>query len=314
MPDAFLLTVCGLFGLARRLLPQRRHLAGPPARVDRAAGLALSELWHRARRDRERPGALLAGPARPLPALRRPDLGALPARGAPRPPASGSGLALRFGAAWELPPYLVLAAGLVALSLIDLDHFLLPNRVLYPTGFMMAALFVIPAVVDGQGDDYLRGVLGGAAAFAVFFVIHVISPRGMGFGDVRLSFVLGFALGWLSWGHVYLGLFLGFLLGAVIGLAARSRCGCGPARTTSRSVRSSPRVRCSPSTRHAAARRRSRADARPARPLGRAERERVGTLPSCSPPLRSGSRRGSSDRLARVARVVAATRASRGFS
>ncbi|MGZ4757122.1 MAG: prepilin peptidase, partial [Acidimicrobiia bacterium] len=47
--------------------------------------------------------------------------------------------------------------------------------------------------------------------------IHVISPRGMGFGDVRLSFVLGFALGWLSWGHVYLGLFLGFLLGAVIG-------------------------------------------------------------------------------------------------
>jgi len=40
----------------------------------------------------------------------------------------------------------------------------------------------------------------------------------MGFGDVRLSFVLGMALGWLSWGHVYLGLFLGFVLGAVIGV------------------------------------------------------------------------------------------------
>jgi len=105
----------------------------------------------------------------------------------------------------------------VALSLIDLDHFLLPNRVLYPTGIAMTALFVVPAVVDGQGDAYLRGVLGGAAAFAVFFVIHLVQPRGMGFGDVRLSFVLGFALGWLSWGHVYLGLFLGFLLGAVLG-------------------------------------------------------------------------------------------------
>jgi leader peptidase (prepilin peptidase) / N-methyltransferase len=127
------------------------------------------------------------------------------------------GLAQRFGAAWELPPYLVLAAGLVALSLIDLDHFLLPNRVLYPTGFLMAGLFVVPALVDGQDGDYLRAVLGGAAAFAVFFVIHIVSPRGMGFGDVRLSFVLGFALGWLSWGHVYLGLFLGFLLGAVVG-------------------------------------------------------------------------------------------------
>jgi leader peptidase (prepilin peptidase)/N-methyltransferase len=49
------------------------------------------------------------------------------------------------------------------------------------------------------------------------FVIHLISPRGMGFGDVRLSFVLGMALGWLSWGHVALGLFIGFLLGAVVG-------------------------------------------------------------------------------------------------
>jgi leader peptidase (prepilin peptidase)/N-methyltransferase len=129
------------------------------------------------------------------------------------------GMGQRFGASWELPPYLALSAGLIALSLIDLDHFLLPNRVLYPTGFLMAALFVVPAVVDGQGDDYLRAVLGGAAAFAVFFVIHVVSPRGMGFGDVRLSFVLGMALGWLSWGQVYLGLFLGFLLGAVVGSA-----------------------------------------------------------------------------------------------
>src|SRR6478752_3757032 len=49
---------------------------------------------------------------------------------------------------------LVLPAGLVALSLIDLDHFLRPIRVLYPTGIIMAALFVIPAIVDGQGDDY----------------------------------------------------------------------------------------------------------------------------------------------------------------
>src|SRR4051812_31200426 len=43
--------------------------------------------------------------------------------------ALGVGLAQRCGSPWELPPYLVLAAGLVALSLIDLDHFLLPNRV-----------------------------------------------------------------------------------------------------------------------------------------------------------------------------------------
>jgi leader peptidase (prepilin peptidase)/N-methyltransferase len=129
------------------------------------------------------------------------------------------GMGQRFGATWEVPAYCALAAGLVALSLIDLDHFLLPNRVLYPVGFLVAGLLLVPAAVDGHWDAYLRAVEGGAAAFAVFFVIHVISPRGMGFGDVRLSFVLGMALGWLTWGHVFLGLFLGFLLGAVVGSA-----------------------------------------------------------------------------------------------
>lgn len=127
------------------------------------------------------------------------------------------GIAQRFGTTWEVPAYCALASGLIVLSLIDLDHFLLPNRVLYPTGFVFAALLVLPAVIDGQWDWYLRGIEGGAAAFGVFFVIHIVSPRGMGFGDVRLSFVLGLALGWLSWGHVFLGLFLGFLLGAVVG-------------------------------------------------------------------------------------------------
>ncbi len=129
------------------------------------------------------------------------------------------GIGQRFGATWEVPAYCALAAGLVALSLIDLDHFLLPNRVLYPVGFVFAGLLLVPAAVDGGWAAYLRGIEGGAAAFGVFFVIHVISPRGMGFGDVRLSFVLGGALGWLSWGHVFLGLFLGFLLGAVVGSA-----------------------------------------------------------------------------------------------
>jgi leader peptidase (prepilin peptidase)/N-methyltransferase len=125
----------------------------------------------------------------------------------------------RFGASWDLPPYLVLVSGLVALSLIDLDHFLLPNRVLYPTGIAMTALFGLAAILDDATDDLLRALLCGLVAFLVFFAIHVISPRGMGFGDVRLSLVLGVALGWLSWRHVYLGLFLGFLLGAVVGVA-----------------------------------------------------------------------------------------------
>jgi leader peptidase (prepilin peptidase)/N-methyltransferase len=127
-------------------------------------------------------------------------------------------MGLRFGWSWELPAYLVLVSALLALSLIDFDTFLLPDRIVYPLSASMVVLLALPAIVDDSGSDFLRALLGGLAAFAFFLTVHLIAPRGMGFGDVKLSFSLGVALGWISWGSVFLGLFLGFLLGAVIGV------------------------------------------------------------------------------------------------
>jgi leader peptidase (prepilin peptidase) / N-methyltransferase len=128
-------------------------------------------------------------------------------------------MALRFGASWELPAYLVLVSALLALALIDLDTFLLPNKIVYPLTVALVVLLALAAVLDDAGDDFVRALLGGLSAFAFFGIVHLISPRGMGFGDVKLSFSLGVALGWISWGSVFLGLFLGFLLGAVVGMA-----------------------------------------------------------------------------------------------
>ena len=127
-------------------------------------------------------------------------------------------MALRFGATWELPAYLVLVSGLLALSLIDFDTFLLPDRIVYPLSATLVVLFGLAAILDDAGSDLVRALLGGLAAFAFFLTVHLIAPRGMGFGDVKLSFSLGRARGWLSWGSVFVGLFLGFLLGAVIGV------------------------------------------------------------------------------------------------
>ncbi len=128
-------------------------------------------------------------------------------------------MALRFGWSWELPAYLVLVSALLALALIDLDTFLLPNKIVYPLAYALVVLFGLAALIGGTGDDFVRALLGGAAAFTFFGIVHLISPRGMGFGDVKLSFSLGVALGWISWGSVFLGLFLGFFLGAVVGIA-----------------------------------------------------------------------------------------------
>ena len=130
-----------------------------------------------------------------------------------------SGLALRLEDTWELPAYLVLAAALVLLSVIDLDHHVLPNRVVYPTSISVAVLLGAAAAFGGDGDAFGRGLGCGAGAFVAFFALHLISPRGLGFGDVKLSFVLGLSLGWFGVGETVLGLFLGFLYGAVIGIA-----------------------------------------------------------------------------------------------
>jgi leader peptidase (prepilin peptidase) / N-methyltransferase len=128
------------------------------------------------------------------------------------------GLALRYHDSWALPAFLAVAAGLVALSAIDLEHFLLPNRIVYPLALATLALLTLAALGDGAWDALGRAVLGGVAGMLTLGVLHLASPRSMGFGDVKLAFVLGLALGWLGWGELALGLFCGFLAGALVGV------------------------------------------------------------------------------------------------
>ena len=130
-----------------------------------------------------------------------------------------AGLALRYDDSWVLPAFLVVTAGLIALSVIDFEHFLLPNRIVYPLAVATVALLVVAAVGDGAWDTFGRALLGGVAATVALGVLHLVSPRSMGFGDVKLAFVLGLVLRWLGWEELVLGLFCGFLAGAVVGVA-----------------------------------------------------------------------------------------------
>jgi leader peptidase (prepilin peptidase)/N-methyltransferase len=129
-----------------------------------------------------------------------------------------AGVGASIGEAWVLPAFLVLAATLVVLAAIDLRHYILPNRIVAPLAVAELALLGGAAAAKGDVDPFLRSLECGAGAFVAFTVLHLISPRAMGFGDVKLSFVLGLALGWLGVGETVLGLFLGFVYGAVIGV------------------------------------------------------------------------------------------------
>jgi len=128
--------------------------------------------------------------------------------------------AARFGVDPVVPAFLLFGAALVAVAAIDLELRIIPKRIVWPV-FAAGALMIAAAAWWDRDPGRILLALGGAvAAFAVFFVIHFISPRGMGFGDVRLAALVGLFLGWLGWGHVALGLFGGFLLGSIAGVAA----------------------------------------------------------------------------------------------
>jgi leader peptidase (prepilin peptidase)/N-methyltransferase len=129
-----------------------------------------------------------------------------------------AGVAARLGEVWALPAYLVLAAVLVLLSAIDLRHYILPNRIVFPLAVAMVLLLGGAGAADGDADPLLRALACGVGAFLAFMTLHLVSPRAMGFGDVKLSFVLGLALGWFGVGETIVGLFLGFVYGAVVGM------------------------------------------------------------------------------------------------
>ncbi|HYN18153.1 MAG TPA: prepilin peptidase [Actinomycetes bacterium] len=124
------------------------------------------------------------------------------------------------GLVWAVPAYLALAFVCLVLAVIDASTRLLPNRITYPAFPIVLGLLLVASVGLGDLGRLARGLLAAAAVGAFFLALALISPRGMGLGDVKLAPTLGLALGWLSWGAVAFGVFAGFLLGALAGLAA----------------------------------------------------------------------------------------------
>jgi leader peptidase (prepilin peptidase)/N-methyltransferase len=122
--------------------------------------------------------------------------------------------------------YVLMAA---RLTVIDVRHHLLPNRIVFPSYavagvLLLGAAATQPAVEGGGGAGLfavpgLRVVAGGAALWLFYFMLRAVYPPGMGFGDVKLAGVLGLYLGFLGWGHVLAGTFAAFLFGGLWSVA-----------------------------------------------------------------------------------------------
>jgi prepilin signal peptidase PulO-like enzyme (type II secretory pathway) len=117
-----------------------------------------------------------------------------------------------------LPPLLLLV-GLIQLAYCDLTRRLLPKTLVYAVS---AAVIISGIVIAGVMHEWQRLVvasLGGVVFFAVLFMMNLMNPSWIAFGDVRLSLVIGFGLAWVSPLALLEGFFLANFFAAVVGLS-----------------------------------------------------------------------------------------------
>ncbi len=106
--------------------------------------------------------------------------------------------------------YLFIACVLTVVTFIDLEHYIIPNKIVVFTIISGIILnFIIPDLTWG---DALAGLVAGGG---VLLLLAMVSRGGMGGGDIKLAAALGLLFGWQK---VLLALFLGSILAGVLGL------------------------------------------------------------------------------------------------
>ncbi|WP_043424896.1 MULTISPECIES: prepilin peptidase [unclassified Arthrobacter] len=132
---------------------------------------------------------------------------------------------LHFGISFSLPAFLFLALLGTQLARIDVALHLLPNPlvlILLAGGIL---LFLWPGIFAKQSDDLLRAVLGAVILFVGYLILGLISPRGIGMGDVKLAAPVGLYLGYLGWTQLLYGGLLGFILNGLVTVAVVTKKG-----------------------------------------------------------------------------------------
>ena len=124
-------------------------------------------------------------------------------------------IAWHFGLTWQAGAMLVLAWGLLAMSLIDADHQILPDVLVLP--LLWLGLIVNYLGLFTSLEDALRGAIAGyLSLWSVYWLFKLITGKeGMGYGDFKLLAMLG---AWGGWQILPLTILLSSLVGAVLGV------------------------------------------------------------------------------------------------
>ena len=115
-----------------------------------------------------------------------------------------AGVFVRFGSGPDSVLMAAAASLLVVVAIIDLEHELILNRIVFPSAIVL--LFLSPfwselglsrTFLDSSGmiGSLANSLSAGAAGFFIFMSIKLVYPPGMGFGDVKYAGLLGLLLG-----------------------------------------------------------------------------------------------------------------------
>lgn len=131
---------------------------------------------------------------------------------------SGGLLGWMLGTSAVLPAWLLMAISGAVLGYIDARTRFLPSAIIWPSYAVVGVALIGASAASGDWGALRRAVIAGVIGFVVFYVLWWVFPSGVGFGDVRLSGLLGLPLGWLGWGEFISGLYGGFFIGALVGI------------------------------------------------------------------------------------------------
>lgn len=129
----------------------------------------------------------------------------------------------KFGMTIASPVYMLLAAGLVLVTFVDLADWTIPNEVTFP-GIPLGLVCALVGMFYPQSGlivtDIFDALIGMVAGGGILYLLDkvalaVFKKRGMGFGDVKLLAMLGAFMGWKG---VFVILMVSSLVGSVVGL------------------------------------------------------------------------------------------------
>ena len=111
-----------------------------------------------------------------------------------------SGAFLVYESVWVAVAIAALLMLMPAIAVIDIEHRIIPNRVMYPS-LVAFPVYLAVAGLAGAPVDLVRMVAGFALFGGALFVVALVS-RGMGMGDVKLASLIGLVLGSLGLRYV----------------------------------------------------------------------------------------------------------------